>query len=42
LARGAWIGVRMIRMPSEQKTSSKPAVNLASRSRIRNFTGWEL
>ena len=39
LARGARTGVRMIRMPSERNTSSKLAVNLASRSRIRNVTG---
>lgn len=39
LARGARIGVRMIRMPSNRKTSSKLAVNLVSRSRIRNRTG---
>ena len=39
LARGARIGVRMIRMPSERKTSSKLDVNLVSRSRIRNLTG---
>ncbi len=29
----------MIRIPSEAKISSKPTVNLASRSRIRNLTG---
>ncbi len=32
LARGARTGVRMIRMPSVRKTSSKAAVNLVSRS----------
>jgi hypothetical protein len=39
LARGARIGARMVRMPWEQKTSSKLAVNLVSRSLIRNLTG---
>jgi hypothetical protein len=38
LARGALTGVRMIRTPSALRTSSKLAVNLASRSRIRNLT----
>jgi hypothetical protein len=33
------IGVRMVRMPSEAKASSKLEVNLASRSRIRSLTG---
>ena len=39
LARGARIGVRMVRIRSEQNTSSKPVVNLASRSRTKNLTG---
>src|SRR5918995_208705 len=34
-ARGAAIGARMTLIPSERKISSKPAVNLLSRSRIR-------
>jgi hypothetical protein len=34
-ARGAAIGARITVIPSERKTSSKPAVNLQSRSRIR-------
>ena len=34
-ARGAWIGVRTIWMPSEVKTASKLTVYLASRSRIK-------
>ena len=33
------MGVRMVRMPWEQKASSKLAVNLVSRSQIRNLTG---
>jgi len=39
LARGARTGVRMIWIRSEPKTSSKLAVNLASRSRTRNLIG---
>ena len=39
LARGARTGVRMIRMPSDRKTSSKLAVNLASRSRMSHLAG---
>jgi transposase len=39
-ARGALVGVRMMRMPSARKTSSKLEVNLVSRSRIKNLTGW--
>jgi hypothetical protein len=35
-ARGAAIGARMTLIPSERKISSKPAVNLLSRSRISN------
>jgi hypothetical protein len=35
-ARGAWIGVLTIWMPSEVKTASKLAVYLASRSRMRS------
>ena len=35
-ARGARTGVRMIRMSAPVKTASKAAVNLLSRSRIRN------
>src|SRR4051794_24077106 len=35
-ARGARIGVRMIRMSAASKTASNAAVNLLSRSRIRN------
>jgi hypothetical protein len=31
--------LRMVRMCSDRKTSSKLEVNLASRSRIRNLTG---
>ena len=38
LARGARTGVRMMRILSVRKTSSKLAVNLASRSRTRNRT----
>ena len=38
-ARGARMGVRMIRIASERKTSSKAAVNLLSRSWIRNRIG---
>ena len=37
LAFGALIGVRITRMPSLAKTSSKERENLASRSRIRNL-----
>jgi hypothetical protein len=37
LARGAWTGVVMIRMPTAVKTASNAAVYLASRSLIRNF-----
>ena len=36
VARGARIGVRMTRMSVPVKTASKAAVNLLSRSRIRN------
>jgi len=36
-ARGAWIGVRMIRTSAPVKTASKAAVNLLSRSRIRKL-----
>ena len=36
LARGARTGVRMMRTSMAVKTASKAAVNLASRSRIRN------
>jgi hypothetical protein len=39
-ARGARTGVRITRMPSGRKTSSKLAVNLASRSRIKNLTAF--
>ena len=35
-ARGAWGGVRMIRMSAPAKTASNAVVNLLSRSRIRN------
>jgi hypothetical protein len=35
-ARGARTGVRIVRMPSERNTSSNPAVNLLSRSWIKN------
>ena len=38
VARGARIGVRMIRMSVPVKTASKAAVNLLSRSRIRNWS----
>ena len=38
-ARGAWMGVLMIWMPSAWKTASKLAVYLESRSRIRNWNG---
>ena len=37
LARGAWTGVWMMRTPTAVNTASKAAVNLASRSRIRNW-----
>ena len=37
---GARTGVRMVLMPSDPKTSSKLEVNLASRSRIQDWTGW--
>ena len=40
LALGARTGVRMVLMPSDLKTASKLEVNLASRSKIRNLTGW--
>src|ERR1035441_7974404 len=36
-ARGAWIGVLIIRMPAAVKTASNASVYLASRSLIRNF-----
>jgi hypothetical protein len=36
LARGACTGVLMMRMSGVVKTASNAAVNLASRSRIRN------
>jgi len=39
LARGALTGVRMIPIRSERKTSSKLAVNLASRSRMSHLPG---
>jgi hypothetical protein len=35
-ARGARIGVRMIRMSAPAKTASNAAVNVLSRSRIKN------
>ena len=38
-ARGARTGVRIVRMPSERNTSSNPAVNLLSRSWIKNRIG---
>ena len=37
-ARGARTGDLMIRRPAAANTASNAAVNLASRSRIRNFT----
>ena len=37
-ARGARTGVRMMLTPSDAKISSKLAMNLASRSRIKNLT----
>jgi hypothetical protein len=40
-ARGARTGVRMIRIDSERNISSKAAVNLLSRSWIRNRIGFE-
>jgi hypothetical protein len=40
-AREARMGVLMIRMPSLRNTSSKVAVNFASRSRMRNRTARE-
>ena len=42
LARGAWTGVRMMRMSAPVNTASKAAVNLLSRSRIknRNCSAW--
>jgi Malate/L-lactate dehydrogenase len=39
-ARGARTGVLMIRTPSAVNTASDDAVNLASRSRIKNFSPW--
>jgi hypothetical protein len=39
LACGARTGVRMIRIRSERKASSKLAVNFTSRSRTSNRTG---
>ena len=36
---GARTGVRRIRIPSERNTSSKAAVNFASRSRMRKRSG---
>jgi hypothetical protein len=38
-ARGARTGVRIVRMPSERNTSSNAAVNLLSRSWIKNRIG---
>ena len=38
LAGGARTGVLMIGMPSAAKTASKDALNLVSRSRMRNLT----
>jgi hypothetical protein len=38
-ARGARTGVRIVRMPSERKTSSNAAVNLLSRSWIKKRIG---
>jgi hypothetical protein len=38
-ARGARTGVRIVRMPSERNTSSNEAVNLLSRSWIKNRIG---
>ena len=40
-ARGDRIGVLMVLTPSVRKTSSKPEVNLVSRSRMRNLTDRE-
>ena len=37
-ARGALTSVVMIRNPTEVRTASKAAVNVVSRSRIKNFT----
>ena len=42
LARGARTGLLMILMPSAAKTASKEAVNLVSRSRMRNLTAHRL
>jgi hypothetical protein len=39
VGRGALTGDRTMRTPGALKTSSKLAVNLASRSRIKNLTG---
>jgi len=39
LARGARTGVRMMSTPRAVKTTSNPAVNLASRSRMRAGNG---
>ena len=39
IARGALTGLRMMRIPSALKTSSKLVVNLVSRSRIKSLTG---
>ena len=41
-ARGAWTGDLMIRIPAAASTASKAAVNLVSRSRIRNFLRHEV
>lgn len=38
-AFGAWIGVRMTRIPSDRSTVSNGPVNFASRSRMRNRAG---
>src|SRR5664280_733994 len=38
-AFGAWMGVRMTRIPSERRTSSNDRLNFVSRSRMRNRTG---
>ena len=38
-ARGAMMGVLMIRIPSAAKTASKEEVNLVSLSSMRNLTG---
>jgi hypothetical protein len=39
-ARGAWIGLRKVRIPAAVNTASNAAVNFVSRSRSRNLVRW--